>query len=128
MVSVRTHPNPPNQKDKKLQLHDFTGALVREWSLDTVIRYIKARGRLLRASAWLERRARGRAARKLLACAEPACARRAGKRAPVAGGPPGREMLLVGLTSGQVVKICVDNPFPIPLVGVKPVLVWHGAR
>lgn len=48
-------------QDRRLQLYDFSGAWLREWRLDAVVRYIK-----------------------------------------VAGGPVGREALLVGLKSGQV--------------------------
>ncbi|ELU12491.1 hypothetical protein CAPTEDRAFT_164190 [Capitella teleta] len=34
----------------------------------------------------------------------------------VVGGPPNCEGLLVGLKNGQIMKIFVDNPFPIPLL------------
>uniref|UniRef100_A0A7S3GCF1 Intraflagellar transport protein 122 homolog n=1 Tax=Palpitomonas bilix TaxID=652834 RepID=A0A7S3GCF1_9EUKA len=62
-------------QERKLQLYNFQGARVREWVLDSVIRYIK-----------------------------------------VVGGPEGKEGLLVGLRSGLVLKIYIDNPFPIPLI------------
>jgi intraflagellar transport protein 122 len=62
-------------QEKQLQLYSFEGVLVREWMMNTVVRYIK-----------------------------------------VAGGPAGKEGLLVGLKHGAVLKIYVDNPFQIPLI------------
>lgn len=31
------------------------------------------------------------------------------------GGPPGKEALLLGLKNGQVIKIFINNPFPIEI-------------
>jgi intraflagellar transport protein 122 len=70
-------------QEKRLQLYDFAGTLVREWMMDAVIRYIK-----------------------------------------VAGGPSGKESLLLGLKSGAVLKIFVDNAFPIPLVKHTSGIRW----
>ncbi|TPX34245.1 hypothetical protein SmJEL517_g03062 [Synchytrium microbalum] len=64
--------------DMKLQMYNFVGDKVREWSLDAFVRYIK-----------------------------------------VVGGPRAHEGLLVGLKSGQVLRIFTDNPFPIPIAKVS---------
>lgn len=64
--------------EKKLTCYSFAGVKVREWVLDSLIRYIK-----------------------------------------VAGGPPGREGLLVGLKSGAVLKIFINRPLPLPLIKHK---------
>ncbi|CAG0893454.1 unnamed protein product [Cyprideis torosa] len=34
----------------------------------------------------------------------------------VVGGAPGREGMILGLKNGQVIKLFVDNPFPLPLL------------
>ncbi|KAI1301651.1 Intraflagellar transport protein -like protein [Halotydeus destructor] len=34
------------------------------------------------------------------------------------GGPPGKEGLLLGLKSGQIVHIFIDNPFPVPVIQI----------
>uniref|UniRef100_A0A1B6JCB8 Intraflagellar transport protein 122 homolog n=2 Tax=Proconiini TaxID=565685 RepID=A0A1B6JCB8_9HEMI len=62
-------------QEKRLQSLMFDGTKVREWVMESPIRYIK-----------------------------------------VIGGPAGREGLLLGLLSGQVLKIFLDNAFPVPLV------------
>lgn len=62
-------------QERKLQLLDFHGTMVREWILASVIRYIK-----------------------------------------VDGGKAGSEGVLVGLKDGQILKIYVDNAFPIELI------------
>jgi len=35
------------------------------------------------------------------------------------GGPPGREGILVGLMNGQIMKIFIDNSFPIQLIKLQ---------
>ncbi|XP_054274065.1 intraflagellar transport protein 122 homolog [Macrosteles quadrilineatus] len=62
-------------QEKRLQSLMFDGVKVREWVMESPIRYIK-----------------------------------------VIGGPAGREGLLLGLLSGQVLKIFLDNVFPVPVV------------
>jgi len=65
-------------QEKRLQCFSFNGAKDREWTMESLIRYIK-----------------------------------------VTGGPGGREGLLVGLRNGQILKIFVDNAFPIELIKQK---------
>ncbi|GMI36406.1 hypothetical protein TrRE_jg11942 [Triparma retinervis] len=62
-------------QERKLQLYDYHGTMVREWVLASVIRYIK-----------------------------------------VDGGKSGSEGVLVGLKDGTVLKVYVDNAFPIELI------------
>lgn len=64
-------------QERKLQSLTFQGVLVREWVLESLIRYIK-----------------------------------------VIGGAAGHEGLLLGLKSGQVLKIFLDNPFPVDLMKI----------
>ncbi|GAB1599701.1 intraflagellar transport protein 122 homolog [Argonauta hians] len=61
--------------DKRLQCLTFQGTKVREWDLESQMRYIK-----------------------------------------VIGGDIGKEGLLVGLKAGQIMKIFLNNPFPIFLL------------
>jgi len=58
--------------DKKLQCFTFNGTRVREWNVESNIRYIRC-----------------------------------------FGGADGNEVLLAGLKDGQVVKIFIDNLFPV---------------
>lgn len=58
-------------KDRRITLYDFQGNKRREWSMETMVRFIK-----------------------------------------VSNGMETREVLLVGLEGGQVMKIFLDNPFP----------------
>ena len=37
----------------------------------------------------------------------------------VVGGPPEREGLLLGLKSGQIINIFIDNPFPINILKIS---------
>jgi intraflagellar transport protein 122 len=37
----------------------------------------------------------------------------------VVGGPPEREGLLLGLKNGQILKIFIDNPFPVNLLHIS---------
>ena len=59
-------------------MYSFEGKLEREWSFDSIIRYIK-----------------------------------------VIGGPVGREGVLVGLKSGSVFQIFLNNSFPLQLLEQK---------
>ena len=43
----------------------------------------------------------------------------------VVGGPPEREGMLLGLKNGQVLKIFLDNPFPVQLLTVSSGLVTN---
>lgn len=38
--------------------------------------------------------------------------------AKMVGGPPGRELVLVALRNGEVLKLFVDNPFPVQLIKI----------
>jgi intraflagellar transport protein 122 len=61
--------------EKKIQLLAFSDVLVREWVLESQIKYVK-----------------------------------------VVSGPPKRESLVVALQNGTVVRIFIDNAFPIPII------------
>lgn len=62
-------------KDQKLSLINFEGESLREWVLESYVRYMK-----------------------------------------VLGGYPKREALLLGLRNGDVLKLFIDNTFPMLLV------------
>eukprot|EP00003_Mantamonas_plastica_P004321 TRINITY_DN1341_c0_g1_i5.p1 TRINITY_DN1341_c0_g1~~TRINITY_DN1341_c0_g1_i5.p1 ORF type:complete len:654 (+),score=238.14 TRINITY_DN1341_c0_g1_i5:747-2708(+) len=62
-------------QERKLQLYDLTGEKLREWSMESLIRYIK-----------------------------------------VIGGPRGKEGILCGLLNGHILKIFINNQFPITLM------------
>lgn len=42
----------------------------------------------------------------------------------VIGGPSGKESLIIGLKNGSVVKLFVDNPFPIQIVKLAAGVKW----
>ncbi|KAJ9521796.1 hypothetical protein QJQ45_024656 [Haematococcus lacustris] len=128
-------------QEKKLQLYAFEGAREREWVLESVIRYIKVPLTLTLTLALNLTSSLHQGACVLIPAPAPASvlaltlalylasdidpspgAQQATLEmcdmhlAQVVGGPVRREGLLVGLKSGAVLKIFVDNPFPIQLV------------
>eukprot|EP00798_Chlamydomonas_sp_ICE-L_P028208 gene28208-31309_t len=118
-------------QEKKLQLYSFEGVKEREWVLDSVIRYIKVASAPYVLRAFLV----GLKSRAILTicvdnpfpiqlikhtvfirCPVPNLVPRPQHPPQVVGGPLRREGLLVGLKSGAILKIFVDNPFPIQLI------------
>ncbi|KAL0479772.1 intraflagellar transport protein [Acrasis kona] len=82
MLLVSTSNHIIQCQESALHMYDFKGVKVREWTLDSSIRYVK-----------------------------------------VVGGPADREAILVGLKNGVILKIFIDNPFPVQIlklnVGIK---------